>query len=341
MFEQKWILIGVLSSLIAACQVGQEQGSNFELTGESTLSEQQKKEVVAKIGDVEITLAEFEKRLNQQSTFARNQYRSAQQKQTFLETMVRFELLANEALRRGYDQDPQVKLAQKQAMVSRFTAEEVSKLVEMKDITDQDIQGYYDRNTTEFSRPAQARAAHILLKDQVTAQTVLKTIRAEIQKDPARARKVFARFVTEHSTESAAQSKHGDLGFFGEPGGAAVKRPQGKPPVPTAVARAVFQVESVGQLVPDVIETPAGWHIVQKTGFRRALQRTLPEVRAKIRMKLFRSKKRQAMEDFVKMLRDKATVVIDEKVLESAKAKKRTDPIPNLNPPGLPQGGIR
>ena len=54
--------------------------------------------------------------------------------------MVRFELLALEALRRGYDQDPQVKLAQKQAMVSRFTAEEVSKLVQMKDISEEEIQ---------------------------------------------------------------------------------------------------------------------------------------------------------------------------------------------------------
>ena len=42
------IVIGTLSLLMSACQVGQEQGSHFELTGESTLTEEQKKEVVAR-----------------------------------------------------------------------------------------------------------------------------------------------------------------------------------------------------------------------------------------------------------------------------------------------------
>ena len=58
-------------------------------------------------------------------------------------------------------------------------------------------------------------------------------------------------------------------------------------------------------------------------------------------MKLFRSKKRTAMEDFVKSLRAKTEVVIDEEVLKAAKSQMRTDPIPNLNPPGIRPGGNR
>ena len=212
------IVIGTLSLLLSACQVGQEQGSHFELTGESTLTEEQKKEVVAKIGDVEITLADFEKRLNQQSTFARSRQRSSPQKKLeFLDSMVRFELLALEALRRGYDQDPQVKLAQKQAMVSRFTAEEVSKLVQMKDISEEEIQSYYDRNRAEFGRPAQNRAAHIQVADEERAKHFFQEIKSAIDADPARARKIFGGFVADNTVDTHTKARQGDLGFLESP----------------------------------------------------------------------------------------------------------------------------
>ena len=79
-------------------------------------------------------------------------------------------------------------------MVSRFTAEEVSKLVQMKDISEEEIQSYYDRNRAEFGRPAQNRAAHIQVADEERARTLLSEIKSAIDADPARARKIFGGF---------------------------------------------------------------------------------------------------------------------------------------------------
>src|SRR5687768_15844016 len=58
--------------------------------------------VVAKIGDVRLTVGEVEDAINAQSPFLRTRYRDPARLQEFVDNMVRFELLAREAERRRY-----------------------------------------------------------------------------------------------------------------------------------------------------------------------------------------------------------------------------------------------
>ena len=135
-----------------------------------------KKRVVARIGPRMITLEEFESRLNEKSPFVRARYNSPNRKQEFLDSLIRFELLALEAENKGYDKDPDVVLAHKQAMVRRFVAEEVAQLVRMKDVTDADIKAYFDAHKDDYTRPAQVRASHILVKAENTAVGIIKQL---------------------------------------------------------------------------------------------------------------------------------------------------------------------
>lgn len=326
------IITGLFLGLFG-CSKDAAKGTEYTLAGESSLTETQKGQVVARIGDRLITLQEFEKRLNQQSSFARARHNSPSRKQEFLDSLVRFELLALEAKRKGYDQRPDVVLVQKQAMVRQFTSEELGELVKMSDITEADIQAYYTAHQAEFSRPAQVRASHILFKNSAEATKALQDINAAIAADRPKARDIFAGFVAKLSTDDKTANRRGDLLFFGEPGVSSVKRPQNAPVVPSAVAKAAFQIAEVGDLGADVVKTSQGFHIIQKTAYRRPYRRELKDVQDKIRLKLFRKRKGDAMRDYVINLRKNAQVEINEEVLEKAKAKLPKQPIPNLAPP--------
>src|SRR5438270_12425179 len=71
---------------LAACHKGEKSGP-----------------VVAEVGDEKITADEVRQRLNETSPFLRARYNTVERKKEFLENMVRNELLAQEAIRQGYD----------------------------------------------------------------------------------------------------------------------------------------------------------------------------------------------------------------------------------------------
>ena len=327
------------AALLAGC--GQDKGSKgVELAAaKGNLTDDEKTKVVAKVGDRVITLEDFERRLQQQSPFARSRYNSLERKREFLQTLVRFELLALDAEAKGYDKDPDVVLARKQAMVKRMTAEEIRDLVKMEDITEADIKTFYDANKDEFDKPAEVRAAHLLVADEAQARALSTEIQAKIAEAPLKARDTFADYVRKHTRDQITRNQAGDLQFFGEPGHSRVKRKPLDPQVPPAIATAAFALDKVGDLHPEPIKTSAGWHLVQKTGFRRAYVRKLEDVQTTIRNKVFRARKAKAMEDYVKALKAKAKVEIKEDILAEAKVPKPTN-LPSLNPPMMPGGGF-
>jgi peptidyl-prolyl cis-trans isomerase C len=224
-------------------------------------------------------------------------------------------------------------------MVKRLTAEEIRDLVKLSDITDAEIEAWYNEHQEEYDKPAQVRASHILLPDEAAAKELLARIQAAISKEPNQARGVFEDFARKHSTDKDTKDRGGDLQFFGEPGVSQAKRGPLAPPLVPAVQKAAFGLAGVGDIHPEPIQSSAGWHLVQKTGFRRPYRRKLEDVRNSIRNKLFRAKKGSAMEDYVKALRTKAKVKIDEGVLAEAKVEPGGPPPPSLDPANLMRPG--
>jgi peptidyl-prolyl cis-trans isomerase C len=312
-------------------------GAAFKSSG--ALTEGEKGEVVARVGDETITLEEFERRLNQQSPFARARYNSLERKREFLDSMIRFELLARDAEAKGYDKDPDVQLARKQAMVKRLSSEELTKLVKLEDVTDAEVAKYYDEHLSEYDKPAEVRASHVLLQDEAAARALHAELSALAAKEPFKARKAFADAARQKSEDAATREAGGDLQFFGKPGESRAERAPDAPPLPPpAVADAAWAIEKVGDLAPAPIKTSAGWHLVQKTGFKRPYKRELDEVKTSIKNRLFREKKSAAMEAYVQKLRDSAKIQIDDAILGKAEAT-RGGPVPGMGPPIFGPGG--
>lgn len=279
-----------------------------------------KGEVLAKVDDVTISVAEFQERINQQSPYVRARYTSLERKKEFLDNLVRFEVLAKEAQRRGLERDPEVVRTMKQVMIQKLLKQQLDQQ-HMADITDAECKAYYDQHRDEFNQPDEVRVSAILVKDARTAKRVLADARLTKGDNEG-----FRKLVTEYSQDLATKDRGGDLRYFDAK----------SKDVPPPLVEAAFKLQNIGDVSP-AVKTDQGIAILKLTGRRKALSRSFDEVKQQIRNRLYREKRQQEMERFIKSLRDKATIRIDQAKL----AKVRVEgvgpgqfPGPGLPPPG-------
>lgn len=314
---QQRVLILVVLSMIAgiavACSGGdedpQDQPPSTSEDGPRThgLTEDEAAAVLAKIGDREITVGEFAESIASKGPFLRARYNSPERRRELLDQMVRFELFAQEADRRGYDDLPEVQRTRKQVLIRRFLKQEFEDRIQLSDVSNADVQAYYDSHTDEFNKPEQVRASQILFTNQATAQRVLRQILAS----PSDMR-LFRQLAEAHNTDAETRDRFGDIGFFSRP----AERQADEPVVPAEVAEVAFSMDTIGTVHPELVRSPAGFHIVKITGRRAPLHRTFEEASRPIRHRLWRERREQAVEDLVTRLRGEADVHEDLSLLD-------------------------
>jgi peptidyl-prolyl cis-trans isomerase C len=262
---------------------------------------------LAKIDDVTITLGEFQERINRQSPYIRARYTSLEQKKEFLDSLIRFEVLAKEAYRRGIDKDPEVVRTMKQVMIQKLMRDEFDSKVTADTVTDDEMKKYYEANLAEYVKPEEVRASAIILKNKAQADRVLLEARGEAGKT----NKGFRDLVTKYSADEETKLRGGDLRYFDN----TTKE------VPAPVVKAGFGLANTGDVSGVVDAGNGNFYILKQTGRRRSMTKTLDEAKPQIRNKLFRDKRLQAQKDFVDKLRQGAKIDINEANL----AKVRID----------------
>ena len=264
------------------------------------LTEAQASEVLAKVGDRTITVGEFADRLGSQSPYLQARFESPERRKEFLDNLVRYELLVYEAKRRGYMDDPEVQRARRRVMVQELIEQEVEEPLERDPVSEEQVQAAYEANPTEFDRPKQMRASHILIADRKKAKAIL----AQAKKAD---RANFSRLAREHSEDENTRGNSGDLRFFTADG-------DGQPSA--AIREAAFSIANIGEVHPELIEDGDGYHIVMLTGKRAELKRTYEQAKRAIRHKLTKERKDAAMEALSKRLREQVPVEIDYDALD-------------------------
>lgn len=83
------------------------------------------------------------------------------QRKAFVENLVKFELLAQEALRKGYDRDPQFIQESKQRLGQVLLDKDVAAPLKAKAPTDDDLKRFFEQNKSGLSRPERVRIAAI------------------------------------------------------------------------------------------------------------------------------------------------------------------------------------
>jgi peptidyl-prolyl cis-trans isomerase C len=295
---------------------------------------------VAQGDGVVVTVTEFKARLDEQSPFLRQRYQNLDRKKEFLDSLVKFEVLANAAQKEGLANDPDVQMTLKKAMVQKLVSKRFAEGDAAKEISDADVQKFYDEHKDDFVKPARVRATGVLVaatdKDKAAkgaqARKMLSQVKAAAKKDP-QALQTLARA---SSDDAATKPSGGDLGFrsqdeFGKQFGA-------------PFAAAVFGAKD-GEDV--LVETAQGFWLLRVTGRQEGTARTVDQVKPQIQSRLQREKRTKEFDEYVKKLREDAKVVVNEAELEKvtvsaapAGAPGMPGGMPGGPPGGMPQGAM-
>jgi peptidyl-prolyl cis-trans isomerase C len=320
---QRFRVLATSAALMAAGAIIHAACSN--VTAKSSAAPNQKpeelKEVLAKVDDVTITVGDFQDRINKQGPYVRARYTSLERKKEFLDNLVKFEVLAKEAQRRGLDKDEEVVRTMKQVMIQTLMKSEFENKVKLDDISDAEVKTYYDAHPEQYNQPEEVRVAHILVKDEKTAKKVMADARIKGQDNEA-----FRKLVAEYSMDMATKERGGDLRYFN----------QSSKELPPEIIAAAFKLNNLGD-VAGPVKTAAGIHVIKLTGRRKAVTRSMEEVKPQIKNQLYREKRQTSMDQFVKDLRAKAKVEVHDDRL--ARVVIEGAPTGAFGGPGVPPPG--
>jgi parvulin-like peptidyl-prolyl isomerase len=260
-------------------------------------------QVVAKVDDNVITVGDVQERINKQAPFIRSRYTTMDKKKEFLDNLIRFEVMAAEAQKRGYDKDPEVVRVMKQQMISKFLQKDFESKLKVEDVPDADVEKYYAAHPEEFNRKDEVRVSEILVKDKAKADKVAAEVRA-LPKGPTADQKPFRDLVTKYSEDEDSKQRAGDLTFFDKD----------STTYPQPVVEAAFKLAEIGD-VAGPIKTDKGFAIIKLTQKKPGFTRPLAEVKRQIQQRLFRDLRTKSMDAFIADLRQKSKIDIHEDML--------------------------
>ena len=317
-------------ALGAGCKRGKSSAGGGESADPS--------QVVAKVDDAVITVADVQERINKQSPFVRARYTTPEKKKEFLDSLVRFKVLANEAGRRGYDKDPEVVRVMEQQMISKFLQKDFESKLKVEDVPDADVEKYYKEHPAEFNQKDEVRVSEILVKDQGKANKVMAEIKA-LPKAAAMgtADKAFRDLVSKYSEDEESKPRGGDLSFFDKD----------STKLPKPIVEAAFKLAEVGDAT--AVKTDKGFAVIRLTQKRPGFSRPLAEVKRQIQQRLFRDLRSKSMDNFVADLKKKSNITINDDnlakvVIDTGASVPGGAPSPGMSMgapgsmPGMPPG---
>ena len=289
----------LLLALAVACDWGPSAG------GEPGVGD---KNVVARIDGQPITLADLQRRMGQQPPFVPARSASPERRKELLDNLIRFEILAREARRRGYERDPQVVRHQQQRLVDRMVAEELDARLKPEDIPEADLRRFYQDHAERFTRPEAVRVSQILLPDAEAAVRVAAAARAMGPRDE----RGFRRLVAAHSLDEDSKQRGGDLTFLERQPAAGASDAHRPPP---AVIEAAFGLTEVGQIAGP-IRSDQGFHLLRLAQRRPAALRPFEEVAAELRQGVLKQQRSRRLDEWVAEMRNKVNIQVYEDKLQ-------------------------
>ena len=161
-----------------------------------------------------------------------------------------------------------------------------SSIIDSVEVSDAEIEEYYNNNKAEFTVEEQVQASHILVEDEATAKEILDKLNSGSD---------YAELAKEYSIDGSA-SRGGNLGFF----------PRGRMVKP--FEEAAFALE-VGE-ISGIVKTDFGYHIIMVTDRQEAGTISLEESRDNIRDTLLHQKQMETLRNYLIELRENAVVEI-------------------------------
>lgn len=278
-------------------------------------------EVVAEIGPQKITKADLMARVeeqidnqlapmtafmsgedvSQQKERMLQQFQTPQAQEQFLQQWLGQELLYREALEQELANKPEV-----QQMLADITRNVLAQqfmdhqLAAKINITDGDLQTYYQAHQDTFKAPPQATIRHIRLDDEAAAVKLIKKLQEGAD---------FEAMAVEYSLTPNVQESKGVLA-------SPVTRGQAAPEIGTNpdLETAIFAA-AAPTLLPQPYQTDQGWEIIRVDQITTERQKPFAEVRQEVMMTLTNQKRQEIQQDLIQRMMDKYHVVVHRSTL--------------------------
>lgn len=334
--------LGALS-LVSACRgkpnpaPESAASASASATGQSSgqLTPELARQVLAKVGDREITLGEYAETLERMDPFERLRYQSPDRRKLLLNEIIQVELLAQEAKRRGLDKLPETQERLRQMLKEELLSSLRRNVPAASDIAEAEVHAYFDAHHDEFKEPERRRVAHLESPNEAQANAALQKAEGASAAD-------WGKLVSDLSLDKPGRSLGptptelaGDLGIVGPPG-----HPRGgNPKVPEPLRAAVFEIGQVGGVLGHVVRTGDGhFHVVRMTGRTEARDRSFQDSERTIRVALVQQRIREREAQLELELKQRFPVSIDDSALAQVKVP---EPDSGNTPPALPSASPR
>jgi len=295
--------------------------------GTSDEDEARRAAPAVKIDDLTLTVGYVESAAERQSPLLRQGIvEDAEKRKEFVDKLVNMELLAAEARRRGYSDDPEVTSVMKNQLASLMHKQLADEIKE-QDPREEAMRKYYDDHSDSYNKPEKVRARHILIADEAAAQALLDEI---ISKKPSQYE--FRKMAQEKSEDSATKLRGGDLTFFPR----VEARADGDPEVPSEVVEAAFGLKENGQVSDKIVKSDKGYHIIMRTGHRKAMELSFEEAKDRLGLLVKREDRKNRTEAAIDALKDRFDVTLHEEnlkevVIDLSGGPKQAGPITGLS----------
>lgn len=254
--------------------------------------EEPSSQVLAKVGNEVITMDDFNRRFTSMPPAYQESLRS--NKGLLLEDLITEEILYKEALKRRLDADKEVTdlllEAKKRIMVARLIQNEVEGKA---DVSDAEIQDFYNANKDSFLSPETFRASHILLGSLDEAVNVVDQLNNGAS---------FEELAQEFSLDMT-KSRGGDVGYF--------TYGQMVPEFEDACVKL-----NVGEIVSAPIKTQFGYHIIKLTDRKAPASLEFDQVKDRIEQSLANNKRRKVFDGLVSNLKTGYSIAKNLELLE-------------------------
>jgi peptidyl-prolyl cis-trans isomerase C len=276
-----WISILLLMVLLGCGKPGEKRLGNNELV---------------RVNEVAISLEEFRQISEQQPLEGKMRLLKEKGLRDFLDNyVINREVLYQEAKQRGLDKNKEIEMKVenlKRAMVIEALLEQALK--GKSDVSDNEIQKYYEENKARFTEPLEIKIRHIVVNSESALKDVLKRLA-----EGGSFEKIVSLYNVDKSRENG-----GDLGF--------IRRGQLAPTF-AQFEEAAFSLQKRGD-TSEVVKTPLGYHIIQLLETRGTALKPFNTVKEKIRFFLQAKKKQEAYLEYLKEARSRAKIMINEKL---------------------------
>jgi len=309
-----------------------EKSASTEEGATAAASAEDSGEVVATVGGLSISSAEF-----QQAAARRQSSEAADGSDTkgdVLDRLVAEKLLYLKAIELGLERDPKVQ----KVMINTLLRDKVYSTVRNSDFPEAELQTYYQDHKDEFVIPEKVQVKRILIRvtperGEKEARAEAERLRGEIKADSSRFRDLASEF-----SEGPYKRRGGDIGFVAR---------EGKPGLDPTIVEKAFSLEV--DALSDVFKTREGFNVITVAKRRERVERSFQQVKGAVLRKLKNEKLKDLYDTYVDELKTGADVAVNSDVLDSlnmAPALRSSNPMlqgrPGLEPaqpvsPGTPK----